>query len=135
MSIENLLSRLEKVKKRGQGAWIACCPSHNDRSPSMTIRELDDGRVLMHCFAGCSVDEIIGVLGMSFSDLYPPNPIEHGKPLRRAFAAADVLEALANETQIIAVAATNLDKLTTKDRERLMLAAQRVIEGRKLANG
>ena len=88
MTIENLLSRLEKVKKRGQGSWIACCPVHNDRSPSMTIRELEDGRVLVHCFAGCSVDEIIGFLGMSFSDLYPPNPIENGKPLRRMFAAA-----------------------------------------------
>ena len=135
MTIENLLSRLAKVKKRGQGSWVACCPVHNDRSPSMTIRELEDGRVLVHCFAGCSVDEIIGFLGMSFSDLYPPNPIENGKPLSRMFAAADVLEALAHETQIIAVAALNLDKLTSEDRQRVILAAQRINEGRRLANG
>lgn len=133
--VENLLSRLEKVKQRGAGAWIACCPVHNDRSPSMTIRELDDGRILMHCFAGCSVDEVLGFLGMKFSDLYPKNPIENAKPLRRPFAAADVLEALSHETQIIALAAANPERLTEADRSRVLLAADRVNEGRRLANG
>jgi DNA primase len=52
--IENLLGRLKKVKGRN-GSWTACCPAHNDGSPSLAIREGEDGRVLLHCFGGCSV--------------------------------------------------------------------------------
>jgi len=52
--IEQLLSSLLKVRKVGIGRWIACCPAHNDSKPSLAIRETDDGRVLLHCFAGCS---------------------------------------------------------------------------------
>jgi len=37
MSIENLLNRLTKVKG-GRGRWTACCPSHEDRSPSLAIK-------------------------------------------------------------------------------------------------
>lgn len=42
----------------GRGKWTACCPAHNDRSPSLSIREEAAGRVLVHCFAGCPPDEM-----------------------------------------------------------------------------
>lgn len=44
MEIGILLDRLDKVKKTGKGAWSACCPSHTDRGPSLSIRETDGGR-------------------------------------------------------------------------------------------
>ena len=54
MSADALLSRLDGVKKTGHGQWIARCPAHEDRSPSLSIAEKDD-RVLVHCHAGCYI--------------------------------------------------------------------------------
>lgn len=138
MKIDLILSRVDKARKTGPESWIACCPAHEDRSPSMTLREADDGRILMHCFAGCSVESILGSIGLDFDALFPDKPLEHVPPIRRPFPAADVLEALAAESLIAAVAAANVAQgieLTAGDRERLMVAAERIQEGRRLANG
>jgi 5S rRNA maturation endonuclease (ribonuclease M5) len=64
-----LLDRLERVKRAGKG-WEACCPAHEDRNPSLSISVGDDGRVLLFCHAGCSVDAIVAKLGLSLSDLF-----------------------------------------------------------------
>ena len=71
--INALLSGLQNVKPRGPGRWIACCPAHDDRNPSMTIREVEDGRILIHCFAGCGVDSILGALSLTAEALFPDN--------------------------------------------------------------
>ncbi len=47
MSIEALLERLDGIKESGHGKYVARCPAHEDRSPSLAIKECDDGRVLM----------------------------------------------------------------------------------------
>jgi hypothetical protein len=138
VSAENLIARLEKCKRTGAGTWLACCPAHEDRSPSMSIREMEDGRVLVHCFAGCGVDSILGAVGLEFDALFPPKPIEHAPRVRRPYPAADVLEALASEAQLVAVAACNLGngaELTQGDRERLLVAQARIEEARRLALG
>jgi hypothetical protein len=44
---------LVDAKRAGPGKWLAHCPAHSDSSPSLSIREGMDGRVLLHCFAGC----------------------------------------------------------------------------------
>ncbi|MFM7698894.1 MAG: CHC2 zinc finger domain-containing protein, partial [Limnohabitans sp.] len=49
--IELVLSRLDKVRQRQVGQWSACCPSHKDTTPSLSVRETEDGAVLLHCFA------------------------------------------------------------------------------------
>lgn len=67
--IELFLSLLCGVKKSGAG-FMACCPAHDDRSPSLSVKEGDDGRVLLHCFAGCTFYEVIESLGLSPSDLF-----------------------------------------------------------------
>ena len=63
--LDNLLSHLDKVKQTGPGRCVAQCPAHVDKSPSLTIRETDDGRVLIHCFAGCSVHEIVHTIRLN----------------------------------------------------------------------
>lgn len=45
-----------------RGKAVVCCPAHNDRAPSLSIRELDDGRALLHCFAGCAYPEILAAV-------------------------------------------------------------------------
>lgn len=70
MKIEALLTKLDKVKKHGKG-YMACCPAHEDRTPSLSIAQAPDGRVLLKCFAGCDVHSIVQAVGMSISDIMP----------------------------------------------------------------
>lgn len=68
-----VLDRLKAVKRTGSGTWMARCPAHEDKRPSLSIREGDDGRVLLYDFAGCSVEAIVSALGLDLADLFPPN--------------------------------------------------------------
>lgn len=80
---QRLLDRLEKVQSVGKGKWKACCPAHEDREPSLAIREADDGRLLVYCFAGCSAAEVLAAVGLSLGDLYPKPLGERLGPLWR----------------------------------------------------
>ena len=57
-------------KQNGNG-WSACCPAHEDRRPSLSISEGDDGRALVRCHAGCTADAVCGALGLQARDLMP----------------------------------------------------------------
>ena len=69
MDASVLLDRLDGVINRGAGAWYARCPAHDDKSPSLSIRDAGQ-KILIHCFAGCSVESVLDAMGLSFSDLY-----------------------------------------------------------------
>lgn len=71
MSAETLLNQLAKVRKNGVGKWMACCPAHDDRTPSLSVKEGEDGHILIHCFAGCSLEEILGAVGLEMGALFP----------------------------------------------------------------
>lgn len=139
MKADALLSRLERVKQSGSGNWIARCPAHADKNPSMTIREADDGRVLIHCFTGCTPEEILSAVGLSFDALFPDKPIDHRvKPIRKPYPAADVLECLALEALIVQQCAGDIARGETLSGEtvaRVRLASERIEAGRSLANG
>ena len=129
MSVDNLLSRLDKVKRTGDGTYQSRCPAHDDRGPSLSVRETDDGRVLLHCFAGCSVHDVLEAVSMDISDLFPPREIQQGKPERRPFPAADVLRAIGFEVLVVAAAGVSLlagQPFSQVDRERLILAVHRI---------
>lgn len=129
MTAETLISRLERVKRIGSGRYLALCPAHDDRGPSLSIRELDDGRVLVHCFAGCDVQSILPATDLSFDDLYPPREIDAAKRERRPFPATDILRAIAFEALVVVVAGSTIltgEPLNTIDRERLILAVSRI---------
>lgn len=128
MTASVLLSKLAKVRPTGRHRWQACCPAHEDTSPSMVITETDDGRVLVHCFAGCGVDEIVGAVGLELSDLFPPRDT-HARPDHRPWRAADLITIAAREALIVSVAASILAKgrpLTDTDRQRLQTASARL---------
>lgn len=128
MTAEALLSKLEKVKRTGAGSWQARCPAHDDKGPSLTIRETDEGKVLVHCFAGCSVHDVVGAVGIDISDLFPPRQ-HHGKRERRPFATADILRCIAFEALVVAAAGAALlsgHPFSATDRERLMAAVSRI---------
>ena len=71
MTINVLLDRLQNVKPRGKNTWMACCPAHDDKSPSLAIKYLQDGRILMKCFAGCDVISILTAVQLCVGDLFP----------------------------------------------------------------
>ena len=134
---DNLLQHLDKVKRTGPGAWSARCPAHDDRGPSLAIAEKDDGRILLHCFAGCDVQDVLGAVGMTFCDLFPPRAAlfpthqedQSVKPDRRPFPASDVLRAIGFEALVVSAAAVAMlagEPFSEVDRERLILAASRI---------
>lgn len=51
--------------------FVARCPAHDDRTPSLSVTEGLDGRALLHCFAGCDTADIITALGLAWTDLFP----------------------------------------------------------------
>lgn len=136
MSAATLLSRLDKVKPTGPGRWIARCPAHDDRGPSLSVRELDDGRVLLHDFGQeCSVADIVAAVGLELSDLFPPRleAPKPGKPHRerRPFSGDDALRCLEFEGSLIHLAAHEVaagKPLSPTDRARLLLAVERIGE-------
>src|SRR5215218_9023572 len=71
--LERVLSRLEGVQWCN-GYVMARCPGHDDREPSLSVSEGDDGRALVHCFAGCSFEEIIAAAGLTAKDAFPEEP-------------------------------------------------------------
>ena len=73
MTIESLLGSLQKVKRTGPGKWMASCPCHEDRTPSLAIKD-DNGTILLHCFSqGCAPADICAAIGHEISDLFPPS--------------------------------------------------------------
>lgn len=77
-----LLDRLDKVRRTGPQKFIALCPAHADKSPSLSIRETSDGTILFHCHAGCSSDDVLSGAGLSWTDILPnkefiPRPIAY----------------------------------------------------------
>ncbi len=131
MSADVLLSRLEKVKQVGAGRWIAACSAHQDKNPSLSIRELDDGRILAKCFAGCDTHSVLAAIGLAMSDLFP-EPLFHravGVPPNHWHAAREALRVLKHEVLLVAVAAENIAAslpLTPDDRRRVIQAAIRI---------
>jgi putative DNA primase/helicase len=48
--------------RKAGGGWIACCPSHDDHKPSLSLRDADDGKVLVCCHASCNQELVIATL-------------------------------------------------------------------------
>jgi len=70
MTAEELIRKLDGVRETSDG-WTARCPAHEDTNPSLSISQGDDGRILLHCHAGCSPETVVFALGLSMADLFP----------------------------------------------------------------
>ena len=140
--VEQLLSRLARVKGRN-GSWTACCPAHDDKGPSLAVREGEDGRVLLHCFAGCETANVLGAIGMDMTDLFPPDnkrreyPVE-GKPsMKPAFFASDLMRIIHVEALVVQIVAFDIAKgkpVNEETRERMLTAYERIDEAVRYAN-
>lgn len=68
-----VLSKLPSAKKQGRG-FVACCPAHDDDSPSLSINEGRDGRIVVHCHTGCTPERIVAAIGLTMADLFATGP-------------------------------------------------------------
>lgn len=138
MSADALLSRLDGVRRTGTGRWLARCPAHEDKSPSLSVREMDDGRILLHDFAGCDVEHVLGAVGLTFDALFPDRPIERGKPERRPFLPSDVFEIARFEISVVAIVAADLHNnraVSEADYQRIFVAVERINDIARAAYG
>ena len=131
MSLETLIDRLDGVKETGPGKYLSRCPSHDDRSPSLAISEGDDGRVLLHCFAGCETEDVLSVVGLTFADVMPERiGQEHAyKPVRNRISPKDALSTLDHESLVVAIIGADFLEHKVIDGDtwgRLGLAVQRI---------
>ncbi len=91
--IELVIARLEQVggapRPQPSGGWMARCPAHDDQTPSLSISESDDGKVLLHCHAGCKVAMIVTALSLTIKDLFPPKKAKKQSRLVAAYGYTD----------------------------------------------
>ncbi len=69
--ILHLILTKTRAKKQGAG-WQGHCPAHKDKSPSLSIDQGSDTRILLKCHTGCNIDSICSALGVTQADLFPP---------------------------------------------------------------
>ena len=125
-NINEFLSRLQKVKKTGKNSWLACCPSHGDKNPSMSISEGNDGRILVHCFSHeCSIEDITAAVGMEVKDLMPENLGYHRvKPMAVPINPRDALFAIRDDMTVMLVMAKMVQRGETLTAIDTMLLAK-----------
>ena len=138
MTIDTILSRLDGVKQTGHGKFVAHCPAHDDRSPSLAISEGDNDTVLLHCFTGCETEDVLSAVGLTFSDLYPERICaeHHGRPKRTSFDARQVLATLDHESLVVALIGADFIKRNSLDEptwQRLATAVNRINSARAQA--
>lgn len=127
---EKLLSRLEHVKKTAPGKWIALCPAHDDKRPSLSVRELDNGTLLIKCWSGCGGVDVVEAAGLAARDLFPQSN-ENRRPLRSGerWIPRDALAGVAHEAWIVVLAGERLmsgNPLTRDELDRIATAAGRI---------
>jgi len=117
--LDKVLSCLGKVRPTGSNKWKACCPAHDDKSPSLAITETSDGTVLLKCWPGCTAQDIVSGIGLELRDLFPGEKRE-----RRGPSAA----AIRLERAVYLIGKSQLDAgpLSGDDLQRFNLAKQRL---------
>ena len=68
-SVKDFLSLLKGVKPAGKNLWLALWPGNDDNKQSLSVKEAD-GRILLHCHAGCELTDILKPLGLEPRDLF-----------------------------------------------------------------
>lgn len=142
MNADDLLCRLEGVRKNGVNHWVAKCPAHTDKSPSLSIACGDDGRILLHDFGGCKVHDVLAAVGLEVGDLFerrmrPQTRAERSQAMeafrRQSWQAALRVAALSMETvQIAASMVQRGETLTDEDRRVLARACGRIEDARNM---
>ncbi len=71
--VEDILAKVDNVRKTGDGQYMARCPGHDDKTASLSIGTGDNGEALVFCQAGCATAEVLAAIGLTMADLFPSN--------------------------------------------------------------
>jgi hypothetical protein len=134
--IDTLLPLLQKVRKTRHDRWIACCPAHDDKNPSLSIQEQDDGTLLIYCHSLCAPAHIVAAVGLELKDLFPQKmlPVEHPfsrsrpKSPPRPKSYREIIANMREDLLALSIGFSELKRghlLTLEDLERLDEAALR----------
>ena len=63
--------KLPHLRSSTSDRWQGICPAHQDHHPSLSVEAMPDGKVLIHCHAGCDPTEILDALNLKWTDLEP----------------------------------------------------------------
>lgn len=139
---QQLIDRLEGVIKTGKG-WRARCPAHGGKSASLAITQGDNGTLLLHCFAGCQVHDVLAAVGLQVRDLFVRRDLHSMSPAERSqlrqaallpkWRAA--LEVLVTEASVVLIGACQLGDgapLDDADMSRLRVAALRIFDAQEV---
>ena len=69
--LDTFLAAVPDGGRKVGGQWLVRCPVHFDKRPSLAVRETLDGKLLVHCHAGCATTDVLAALGLRFRDLRP----------------------------------------------------------------
>jgi hypothetical protein len=92
-AIDRVLSALRErghTPRKASAGWCCRCPAHDDRNPSLSIHAGDDGRALVNCHAGCTVDAVCGSIGLRPADLFIPDASRRSGHSRRTRPSVSV---------------------------------------------
>lgn len=131
--IEKILCKLEGVKSNGHGKYLARCPAHNDKSPSLALKEIDGDRVLIKCWSGCDTQSVLSAVGLTFADLFPEKIPDPRAPKSKApkFNTYELFPLLVQESTILAIAWNDLkagEQISAADAVRVQRAFNTVME-------
>ena len=135
--IERLLERLDGVRQVAPSQYAAKCPAHDDKSPSLSIKDLGD-RLLIFCHAACEPSDVMSAVGLSLADLFvrrdwhaSHHHAGHGPVhIRQRWDSRAMLKLLNREAQLVLVAAGEVargQQLAPDDHERLRIAVERIV--------
>lgn len=137
-----LLARLERVRQYAT-CWRTDCPCVHTSHGTLSVKVGDDGRLLLHCFAACEVQEIVRALGLEVADLFPQREKVDLSPPSRARRRELVemgqrraaLSVLCTEAAVIEVAGTMIERgdvLPAAELECVRIAAYRIHAAREM---
>jgi hypothetical protein len=132
--IDAILQRLDGVARAGRG-YKALCPAHSDKTPSLSLKEGDDGRVLIHCFSGCEIGYVIAAMGLNMSDLFCSEKDERRSPKIPGVNLRELTKAAEFERQILFIISADKKagkSISEADLERTKIALGRIAMFRRI---
>ena len=124
--LPDIIANFEKLRRLGGNKWMARCPHHDDRNPSLSITRTED-RWLLHCFAGCATEDILATVNLAWKDICPNQPeLTAATMQKRKLLAVDEHDVALNVLKIARNALARGEKLSFEDLVILNLAMERI---------
>jgi hypothetical protein len=83
-TLNDIITATKAKPNQGSSGWKGHCPSHKDKSPSLSIDHGRNGGIVLNCHAKCHIDSICAALNITQTDLFPPKQTQAkqstGKP-------------------------------------------------------